>query len=237
MPRWSWRARCDDRCRTCWPRSSSSTTGMMLVLQPRRRRSAVPRAASGVPAGRGGRRHRSIRRAGRGDRRSRRPGARRGGRRGPGRAGAAVAPARAAHRSGERRRACPTSWTWPSRSPASPPTRRGARRRSGRWPRTHRSTCMATWGTATCTSTWWVRRPRTRRSTGRSCELAIAMGGTISAEHGIGVAKVDWLERDRGAADVAAMRAIKQALDPDLDAEPGRAVRAPRAGRSASGRR
>ncbi len=29
-------------------------------------------------------------------------------------------------------------------------------------------------------------------------ELAIAMGGTVSAEHGIGVAKVAWLERDRG---------------------------------------
>jgi FAD/FMN-containing dehydrogenase len=52
-------------------------------------------------------------------------------------------------------------------------------------------------------------------------ELAIAMGGTISAEHGIGVAKVDWLERDRGAADVAAMRAIKVALDPKGILNPG----------------
>jgi FAD/FMN-containing dehydrogenase len=52
-------------------------------------------------------------------------------------------------------------------------------------------------------------------------ELAIAMGGTVSAEHGIGVAKVAWLERDRGAADVAAMRAIKRALDPDGVLNPG----------------
>ena len=52
-------------------------------------------------------------------------------------------------------------------------------------------------------------------------ELAIAMGGTISAEHGIGVAKVGWLERDRGKADVAAMRAIKQALDPSWMLNPG----------------
>jgi FAD/FMN-containing dehydrogenase len=52
-------------------------------------------------------------------------------------------------------------------------------------------------------------------------ELAIAMGGTISAEHGIGVAKVAWLERDRGAADVAAMRAIKVALDPGGIMNPG----------------
>ncbi|HKO33893.1 MAG TPA: FAD-binding oxidoreductase [Candidatus Limnocylindria bacterium] len=57
-------------------------------------------------------------------------------------------------------------------------------------------------------------------------ELAIAMGGTISAEHGIGVAKVAWLERDRGAADVAAMRAIKQALDPTWMLNPGVLLRA-----------
>jgi FAD/FMN-containing dehydrogenase len=57
-------------------------------------------------------------------------------------------------------------------------------------------------------------------------ELAIAMGGTVSAEHGIGVAKVDWLERDRGAADVAAMRAIKRALDPTWMLNPGVLFRA-----------
>jgi FAD/FMN-containing dehydrogenase len=52
-------------------------------------------------------------------------------------------------------------------------------------------------------------------------ELAIAMGGTISAEHGIGVAKTDWLVADRGLADVGAMRAIKRALDPDEVLNPG----------------
>ena len=51
--------------------------------------------------------------------------------------------------------------------------------------------------------------------------LTIEMGGTISAEHGVGVAKVDWLEADRGAADVAAMRAIKRALDPAGTLNPG----------------
>ncbi|HEY7463559.1 MAG TPA: FAD-binding oxidoreductase [Candidatus Limnocylindria bacterium] len=52
-------------------------------------------------------------------------------------------------------------------------------------------------------------------------QLAIDHGGTISAEHGIGIAKVHWLERDRGAADVAAMRAIKNALDPGGLLNPG----------------
>jgi len=51
--------------------------------------------------------------------------------------------------------------------------------------------------------------------------LAMEMGGTVSAEHGIGVAKVGWLEADRGPADVAAMRAIKRALDPDGILNPG----------------
>lgn len=43
----------------------------------------------------------------------------------------------------------------------------------------------------------------------------VADGGSISAEHGIGTAKRAWLSRDRTAGDVAAMRAIKAALDPD----------------------
>jgi FAD/FMN-containing dehydrogenase len=51
--------------------------------------------------------------------------------------------------------------------------------------------------------------------------LVCEFGGSISAEHGIGRAKVGWLERDRGAADVALMRAIKRALDPAWILNPG----------------
>ncbi len=51
--------------------------------------------------------------------------------------------------------------------------------------------------------------------------LALEAGGTISAEHGIGVAKAAWLERACGAAEVAAMRALKRALDPDGLLNPG----------------
>ena len=43
----------------------------------------------------------------------------------------------------------------------------------------------------------------------------VADGGSISAEHGVGTAKRTWLLRDRSAGDIAAMRAIKAALDPD----------------------
>ena len=50
---------------------------------------------------------------------------------------------------------------------------------------------------------------------------AIELGGTISAEHGIGVAKADWLERLKGPAAYAALRAIKSALDPTNLLNPG----------------
>lgn len=51
--------------------------------------------------------------------------------------------------------------------------------------------------------------------------LVLELGGSVSAEHGVGVAKRDWLVRQRGAAAVDAMRAIKAALDPDGILNPG----------------
>ena len=47
-------------------------------------------------------------------------------------------------------------------------------------------------------------------------------GGSISAEHGIGLAKRHWLPLTRSAADITAMRAIKTALDPAGILSPGR---------------
>jgi FAD/FMN-containing dehydrogenase len=52
-------------------------------------------------------------------------------------------------------------------------------------------------------------------------DLALELGGSVSAEHGIGVAKVDWLRRDRGEAAVVAMRALKTAWDPAGILNPG----------------
>jgi FAD/FMN-containing dehydrogenase len=51
--------------------------------------------------------------------------------------------------------------------------------------------------------------------------LVVERGGSISAEHGIGTLKRRWLARDRSAAEVAAMAAIKRALDPDGVLNPG----------------
>ena len=42
-----------------------------------------------------------------------------------------------------------------------------------------------------------------------------SLGGSISAEHGIGTAKARWLHLNRSMAEIDAMRAIKRALDPD----------------------
>ena len=51
--------------------------------------------------------------------------------------------------------------------------------------------------------------------------LVIEMEGSISAEHGIGRAKAGLLHLDRSAGDLAAMRAIKRALDPAGILNPG----------------
>jgi FAD/FMN-containing dehydrogenase len=46
-------------------------------------------------------------------------------------------------------------------------------------------------------------------------ELAASLGGSVSAEHGIGTAKRKWLHLNRTPAELATFRAIKAALDPD----------------------
>ena len=53
---------------------------------------------------------------------------------------------------------------------------------------------------------------------------ALELGGSVTGEHGIGVAKRDWLERTRGAGAVRAMRAIKDALDPLGIMNPGKVL-------------
>jgi FAD/FMN-containing dehydrogenase len=52
-------------------------------------------------------------------------------------------------------------------------------------------------------------------------ELVAEHGGSVSAEHGIGIAKARWLSLTRSPEEIAAMRAIKRALDPDGLLNPG----------------
>jgi glycolate oxidase len=53
---------------------------------------------------------------------------------------------------------------------------------------------------------------------------AVALGGTITGEHGTGVAKKGYLEMQRGKEAVRAMRAIKNALDPQGIFNPGKVL-------------
>jgi FAD/FMN-containing dehydrogenase len=48
-----------------------------------------------------------------------------------------------------------------------------------------------------------------------------SLGGSISAEHGVGRAKTKWLSLSRSPAEIAAMRSIKSALDPGNLLNPG----------------
>jgi len=56
-------------------------------------------------------------------------------------------------------------------------------------------------------------------------EIVMKMGGSISAEHGIGILKVDELERYKNNEDLQMMRKIKDAIDPSNLLNPGRILR------------
>jgi D-lactate dehydrogenase (cytochrome) len=68
-----------------------------------------------------------------------------------------------------------------------------------------------------------------KRLNARLVERALAMGGTCTGEHGIGLGKMDWLEAELGEG-VDLMRAIKQALDPLDIMNPGKIFRLPQDG-------
>jgi len=55
-------------------------------------------------------------------------------------------------------------------------------------------------------------------------EKALALGGTLSGEHGIGTAKSKYLEKETGAAAILYSRRIKAALDPKNILNPGKII-------------
>ncbi len=63
---------------------------------------------------------------------------------------------------------------------------------------------------------------RAQRAVRELMRKVVALGGTITGEHGIGLAKSPFLRLDRSEAEVGAMLAIKRALDPRGILNPGK---------------
>lgn len=55
-------------------------------------------------------------------------------------------------------------------------------------------------------------------------EPLLPYNGSVSAEHGIGVEKLDWLPRSRSTEDIRLMRTLKLTLDPNNILNPGRVL-------------
>jgi FAD/FMN-containing dehydrogenase len=54
--------------------------------------------------------------------------------------------------------------------------------------------------------------------------LVRELGGSVSAEHGIGTLKKQWLGHARSEPEIALMRTLKAALDPDHLLNPGKVI-------------
>jgi len=67
--------------------------------------------------------------------------------------------------------------------------------------------------------------PHARNVTAAIYDLVVSYGGSISAEHGIGLLKVDELAHYRSQVEIDTMRTIKRALDPQNLMNPGKIVR------------
>lgn len=65
-------------------------------------------------------------------------------------------------------------------------------------------------------------RQRAESINTRLVERALSMGGTCTGEHGVGLHKMRFMEREHGSEALQVMRAIKRALDPDNILNPGK---------------
>ncbi len=55
-------------------------------------------------------------------------------------------------------------------------------------------------------------------------DVALSMHGTLSGEHGIGLAKAKWLEKETSPATIDYIRAVKRAVDPKMILNPGKII-------------
>ena len=78
------------------------------------------------------------------------------------------------------------------------------------------------------------QRARADQAAGDLFETVLGMGGSLSGEHGVGQAKLAYVERQLGSAGVALMRRIKAALDPVGILNPGKKLPQPSASSASS---
>lgn len=62
---------------------------------------------------------------------------------------------------------------------------------------------------------------RGEKAVGEIFDKCIELGGTVTGEHGVGISKAPWMQKERASA-LGAMQAIKQALDPKNILNPGK---------------
>ena len=55
-------------------------------------------------------------------------------------------------------------------------------------------------------------------------DMALSLGGTLSGEHGIGIAKKQYLSRQFSTAELEMMKRLKKAFDPDNIINPGKVI-------------
>jgi FAD/FMN-containing dehydrogenase len=70
---------------------------------------------------------------------------------------------------------------------------------------------------------------RAREATGDLFDMALALGGSISGEHGVGTIKTPWVNAALGSEVAALQVRIKEAFDPKLLLNPGHKIPLPEA--------
>ncbi len=65
---------------------------------------------------------------------------------------------------------------------------------------------------------------RVQQASAEIMAACLALGGTITGEHGVGIDKIDWMPKAFDAASLATMCQVRRVFDPDHRANPGKVI-------------